>query len=230
MRVKLAYGREGLWVDLPDRKVTVLEPKHAPGLADEAGAIRQALRAPIGTPPLGDLVQAGDTVAIVFSDGTRPQPRERMLPVLLEEFAHVPRERIVLINALGTHRANTAAELEAMLGPAIVGGCRVVQHDAFDPASLTSLGRTSSGHEVRVNAEYMRASVRILTGFVEPHFFAGFSGGPKAVLPGIADQAAVLANHAACMIEHPRATWGVTEGNPVWEEMRTVALMTAPSF
>ena len=229
MRVKLAYGREGLWVDLPDRDVTVVEPSHTPGLADEAAAMRQALRAPLGRPPLRELARASDRVAIVFSDGTRPQPRERMLPVLLEELAHVPRENIVLINALGTHRCNTAEELEAMLGRDVARGYRVVQHDAFDPAALVPLGQLA-GREVLINAEYARATVRILTGLIEPHFFAGFSGGPKAVLPGIVDQATVLANHSPRLLEHPKATWGVTQGNPVWEAMKEVALMAAPTF
>nr|NIO69328.1 DUF2088 domain-containing protein [Anaerolineae bacterium] len=111
MKVKLAYGKEGLWVELPDDNVTVVEPRFVPGLPDETEAIRSALREPIGTPPLRDLVKPDDTVAIVFSDITRPQPRERMLPVLLEELARVPSENIVLINALGTHRPNTEGEL-----------------------------------------------------------------------------------------------------------------------
>ncbi len=230
MKVKLAYGREGLWVDLPERNVTVVAPRHVPGLADEEGALRAALRAPLHTPPLRDLVQPADTVAIVFSDLTRPQPRERMLPVLLAELAHVPREQIVLINALGTHRPNTHEELVGMLGRDLVDGYRVVQHDACDEAHLVDLGQTSFGHRAYVNAEYLRATVRILTGFIEPHFFAGFSGGPKAVLPGLAGQALVLGNHEARMIADPRATWGVTAGNPVWEEMREVALLTHPTF
>ena len=230
MRVRLAYGKEGLWVDLPDRNVTVVEPRYVPGLPDEAQAIRDALRAPVGTPPLRERVRPDDTVAIVFSDITRPQPRDRMLPVLLEEIAHVPRERVVLLNALGTHRPNTADELSGMLGPDIVTNYRVAQHDAWDRANLVHLGRTSYGHEAYINAEYMRASVKILTGFIEPHFFAGFSGGPKAVLPGLAGHDSVLANHDARLIADPKATWGVTEGNPIWEEMREVASVTRPTF
>lgn len=229
MKVRLAYGKQGLWVDLPDGNVTVVEPRYAAGVPDEMEAIRAAVRAPIGSPPLRDLVRPSDSVAVVFSDLTRPQPRDRMLPVLLDELGHVPRSQIVLINALGTHRPNTRNELVSMLGRDIVEAYRVVQHDAW-ASDLVYLGRTSYGHEVSVNGEYMRADVRILTGFIEPHFFAGFSGGPKAVLPGIADAGAVLGNHDARMIGDPRATWGVTGSNPVWEEMREVALMTAPTF
>jgi nickel-dependent lactate racemase len=230
MKVKLAYGKKGLWVALPDDNVTVVEPRFVPGLPDETEAIRSALREPIGTPPLRDLVKPDDTVAIVFSDITRPQPRERMLPVLLEELSHVPSENIVLINALGTHRPNTDEELIEMLGREIAEGYRFVQHDAWDKGNMVYLGPTSFGHETYINGVYMGARVKILSGFIEPHFFAGFSGGPKAVLPGLADERSVLGNHDAEMIGHPRATWGVTEGNPIWEEMREMAAKTEPTF
>jgi nickel-dependent lactate racemase len=230
VKVKLAYGKEGLWVELPDDNVTVVEPRFVPGLPDEIEAIKSTLRRPIGTPPLQDLVKPGDTVAIVFSDITRPQPRERMLPVLLEELSHVSPEKIVLINALGTHRLNTDEELVGMLGKEIVESYRIVQHDAWDRDNMVYLGPTSFGHETYINGVYMEANVKILTGFIEPHFFAGFSGGPKAVLPGLADERSVLGNHDAEMIGHPRATWGVTEGNPIWEEMQEMAAKTEPTF
>jgi len=230
MRIKLAYGNDGLWVDLPEGNTTVVEPTYVPELPDEEEAIRTVLREPMGAPPLRELVNTDDTVAVVFSDITRAQPRQQMLSVLLDEISHVPNERIVLINALGTHRANTEDELVEMLGTTIAGNYRVVQHDAWDEASAVHVGRTSFGHEVYLNGEYMRASVRILTGFIEPHLFAGFSGGPKAVLPGVADQRTILANHGWRMIGDPSATWGVTAGNPLWEEISEVALMTDPAF
>jgi nickel-dependent lactate racemase len=230
VRVKVAYGREGLWVDLPAGNVTVVEPNYQPGLPDEQAALREALRNPIGAPPVSELVTPKDTMAIGLSDLTRPQPRRRMLPVLLDELATVPPEQIVLINALGTHRPNTEAELVEMLGPDIASTYRIVQHNAFDLESHDYLGRTVSGHDMWIDSAYARADVKILTGFIEPHLFAGFSGGPKAVLPGIAAQASILANHSPRMIAHPRATWGVTEGNPIWEEMREVALRTKPAF
>ncbi|HID89707.1 MAG TPA: nickel-dependent lactate racemase [Anaerolineales bacterium] len=231
MRVKLAYGRAGLWVDLPDDAV-VIEPRFVPGLPDERAALRDALRSPIGTAPLRELVRPDDTVAVVFSDLTRPMPNDRVLPPLLEELARagVPDERIVLINGLGTHRPQTEEELTAMLGAEVVHRYRVLQHDAWDGANLVEVARNHQGRPVRVHRAYVEASVRILTGFIEPHFFAGFSGGPKAVLPGIADIDAILDNHGAGMIAHPQATWAVTEGNPIWEEMQKVAQATAPTF
>jgi nickel-dependent lactate racemase len=231
MRVKLAYGRRGLGIELPD-KAAVIEPGFVPGLEDEGAAIVEALRAPVGTPPLGELVGAGDRVAVVFSDLTRPMPNDRVLPPLLEELEHagVPDEAVVLVNALGAHRPQTEAELQRMLGEELAGGYRIVQHDAWDEDSLVEVARNHAGRPVRVNRTYVEASVRILTGFIEPHFFAGFSGGPKAVLPGIASIEAILDNHGPAMIAQPGATWAVTKGNPLWEEMLAVAQSTAPAL
>ena len=233
MHIKLAYGRHGLPIELPDdAPVTVVEPTLLPGLPDEAAALRQALRHPAGTPPLARLVRPGDSVAVVFSDLTRPMPNDRVLPVLLEELAEagVPRERIVLINGLGTHRPQTTDELRRMLGEEIVARYRVVQHDAWDEANLVTVGVNRAGRPVGVNRAYAEASCRILTGFIEPHLFAGFSGGPKAVLPGIAGIEAILDNHGPAMVSDPRATWTVTDGNPIWEEMLDIAQRTAPTF
>jgi len=231
MRIRLAYGVSGLWLDLPDTlDVTVLEPEFVPALPDPEAALRAALAAPLDSPPLRECVRASDRVAIVFSDITRPTPNHLLLPAVLEAIAHVPPEQIVLCNALGTHRANTPEELARLLGPAANGCYRVVQNNAFDPATQVCLGRTSRGHELWINREYMAADVKILTGFIEPHFFAGFSGGGKAAMPGMAGLQTVLGNHDAGMIDHPRATWGVTCGNPIWEEAREAALRTEPAF
>lgn len=231
MRVHLAYGKHGLDVELPPDAL-VVEPRHVPGLPDETAAIRQALRDPIGALPLRELVRRGDRVVVVHSDITRPMPNDRVLPVLLAalEEAGVQPEDITLLNALGTHRRQTPEELVGMLGQEIVERYRCLQHDIWDDDNLVSLGHTSFGHPVRVNRIYMEANVKILTGFIEPHFFAGFSGGPKGVLPSIAGADSVLTNHGAKMIAHPQATWGVTDGNPLWEEMLEVALKTEPTF
>jgi nickel-dependent lactate racemase len=159
-------------------------------------------------------------------------PNDRVLPPLLDELAGagVPDDRIVLVNALGTHRPQTEAELQQMLGEGVAGIYRIVQHDAWDGAALADVAPNHASHMVRANRAYTEASVRILTGFIEPHFFAGFSGGPKAVLPGIADVDSILDNHGAAMLSNPRTTWTVTEGNPLWEEMLSVALATHPTF
>ncbi len=233
MELELAYGREGLKISLPDEAaVTVISPRYVAGLADEGAALRAALEHPLGSPALKQLVRPSDTVAISFCDITRPMPNDRVLPVLLDVLSEtgLPDEKVVLINGLGTHRPQSPDELDRMLGPEIVRRYRIVQHDAWDNANLVGVARNRAGRMVRVNRAYTEASVRILTGFVEPHFFAGFSGGPKAVLPAIADIESILDNHGAQLLSHPRTTWAVTEGNPLWEEIRDVAVATQPTF
>ncbi len=230
MRVDLKYGKTGLQVTLPD-DATVIYPKEMPGLTDEQAALRAALARPIGMPPLSRVVRSRDRVAIVFSDITRPMPSDRVLPVLLQALdGLVPREQILLINGTGTHMANTREELVGMLGQEIVDNYRVVNHDAWDNDNLVDLGLTPQGHRVLVNKAFYQADFKILTGFIEPHIFAGFSGGPKAVLPAVAGIESIMDNHGFAMLNHPRATWGSREGNPVWEEMRAFATMAKPDM
>jgi lactate racemase len=231
MKVKLAYGRNGLEVELPG-ETKVFTPRFVPGLEDEAAALRAALENPIESLPLGEKVKAGQRVVIVHTDITRATPNERILPVLLQvlEQAGVRREDIRLLNGLGTHRPQTEQELRRMLGDKVVEQYCCLQHDCHNEAGLVALGTTSRGNPVRANRDYMEADFKILTGFIEPHFFAGFSGGPKAVLPSLAGAESVFTNHGYEMIAHPNAAWGVTEGNPIWEEMREAALMTRPDF
>jgi nickel-dependent lactate racemase len=230
MRVDLKYGTTGLQVTVPDQ-ATVIYPRPTPGLLDEAAALRAALAAPLGVAPLSRTVRPTDRVAIVFSDITRPMPSARVLPVLLEELGKiVPREQILLINGTGTHMANTRDELIGMLGQEIVENYRVVNHDAWDNDNLVDLGLTPQGHRVLVNRAFHQADVKILTGFIEPHIFAGFSGGPKALLPAIAGIESIMDNHGYAMLNSPHATWGSREGNPVWEEMRAFARMVCPDL
>ncbi len=231
MLIELPYGRTGITIELPD-SVDVVQGRLVPGLQDEAGAIREALQAPLGCGPLSSMVKPGQRVTIVHSDITRATPNTVILPVLLVELeqAGILREDITLLNGLGTHRRQTEAEMRSLLGDFVVDHYRCIQHDPYDDANLTPLGTTRRGSPVRINRAYMEADVRILTGFIEPHFFAGFSGGPKAVLPSIAGAESVATNHSFAMIGDPQATWGVTTGNPIWEEMLEVALRTRPTF
>jgi len=231
MKINLAYGKMGLEIELPDGlDVTVVEPEYVPGLPEPEAALREALEAPIEAPPLRDVVKADDKVGVVFSDITRPTPNHLILPAVVKELAHVPRENIALFNALGTHRPNTDDELRGMLGSTLVDGYRIVQNNAFDPSTQMQMGTTSRGHDVWLNQELVECDVKILTGFIEPHFFAGFSGGGKAIMPGMAGQHTVLGNHDAGMVGDPKATWGVTWGNPIWEEVREVALRAGNVF
>lgn len=231
MRINLAYGKTGLPLDLDGSlNVTVVEPKFVPALADPAAAVRAALETPMGSPPLREVVRPGTRVGVVFSDITRPAPHPLLLGAVLEVLDAVPGVEVTLFNALGTHRPNTEAELRTMVGDAIFERRRIVQNEPFDPATQVRVGVTSKGHETWINAELMRCDLKVLTGFIEPHLFAGFSGGGKAIMPGMAGQRTVLGNHDAGMIGHPQAIWGVTHGNPIWEEVREVAGQAGRSF
>ncbi len=176
-------------------------------------------------------MRRGQTVAISACDITRPQPRELMIPAILEELDGLvdPGDVVVLV-ATGTHRGNSEAELRAMFGDEVVDAVRIVNHDSRDRASLTWLGEFGAGVPVWLNSEWVDADVRITTGFVEPHFFAGFSGGPKLVAPGLAALETVLVLHDARRIGHPRATWGIIEGNPVHDDVRAIAEATGVTF
>src|SRR6266404_3961378 len=230
MKVQLAYGEGHLSVELPGDRTTVIEPTHTPGLADERSEILRALDAPIGARPLREWIQPGNRICILFTDITRATPNERLIPWLLEYLADIPREQITLVNQLGTHRPNTTAELEQMLTPAIVRNYRVLNHEPENAEALVQRGTTRDGTPALLNRLFVEADVRIVTGFIEPHFFAGFSGGPKGIMPGVAGLETVVSNHGAKNIGDSNSSFGITEGNPIWEEMRDIALRAGPSF
>ncbi|MCL4787800.1 MAG: nickel-dependent lactate racemase, partial [Verrucomicrobia bacterium] len=230
MKVNLAYGQGHLPVELPDDRTTVIAPTHTPGLADERGAVLAALDQPIGARPLREWIKPGDRVCILFTDITRATPNERLIPWLLDYLKDVPREHITLLNQLGTHRPNTTAELERMLTPEVVRNYRVVNHEPENPAALVQLGTTRDGTPALLNKHAVEADVRIVTGFIEPHFFAGFSGGIKGLVPGVAGLQTVMSNHGAKNIGDARSTFGITEGNPLWEDLRDIALRAGRSF
>jgi nickel-dependent lactate racemase len=230
MNVKLAYGQGHLNVDLPEDRTTIIEPAHNAGLPDEKAAVLQALREPIGAKPLRESIPPGAKICIVFTDITRATPNERIIPWLLEYLGDIPREQITLLNALGTHRPNTREELERLLTPEVVRDYRVINHEPENPEALVQLGVTRGGVPALINRHLVEADFRITTGFIEPHFFAGFSGGVKGVMPGVAGLETVMSNHGAHNIGDPRATFGITEGNPLWEELRDIALRVGPTF
>ena len=225
MRVELAYGEEGLAIEVPDG-TDVVVPQHTEPLNRPREALLRAIREPVAGPSLRSLVTRGCRVAVSVCDITRAQPREPVLEALFEELdGLVSPEDMTLLIATGTHRANTEEELVAMLGEEAASRCRVVNHDARDDSSLVDLGVAGAGVPVRLAREWVDADVRITTGFVEPHFFAGFSGGPKMIAPGLAGLETVLVLHDAARVGHPRATWGVIEGNPMHEDIRAIAAL-----
>jgi nickel-dependent lactate racemase len=231
VKIRLPYGEKSLEINLPDYlNIDVLEPRHREALPDQAAAIENALLRPINSKPLRGIVKQSDTVGIVINDTTRPMPYKIILPILLRELGNIPNEQILLFNATGTHRPNTDVELTEMLGENILSKYRIIQNDAGERSSHEFAGTTKSGNDVWLHKAYLDCDIRILTGFIEPHFFAGFSGGGKAVMPGLALLETILANHSVSNIDHPKATWGVTYGNPIWEEIQQAASLAPPSF
>ena len=189
-----------------------------------------ALRSPLAGPPLADRVRSGDHVAVVFPDLTRPMPNRTVLPPLLAELARagVPDDHITLLCATGTHRQASPAEMEELIGADVLARYALVDHDATSDAHLP-VGEVD-GTPILLQREYVEADVRIVTGFVEPHFFAGFSGGPKGVCPGLAATETILEAHHPRRIADARSTFVTRAGNPVHDFVRAAAALAPPDL
>ncbi|MCM3714520.1 nickel-dependent lactate racemase [Alkalihalobacillus oceani] len=229
METTLLYGKQGLTITVPD-EATIVEPKDIPKLEDDEAAVLSALRNPIGTAPLREMVKETDKVAIVISDITRPTPNEKLVPWLIKELSHVPLENFVVINGTGTHRDQTEEEFVQMLGQWVVDNIRIINNHCHDKESLKKVGESRFGCDVYLNKEYVEADFKIVTGFIEPHFFAGFSGGPKGIMPGIAGIETIMTFHNARMIGDPLSTWGNMTNNPVQDMTREVNSFCKPDF
>src|SRR5215212_12044453 len=186
MLTHLQYGQDGLQVEIPSDNVTIIAPQFIPGLPNEAAAFTDAVRSPINSKPLKELISATDKVAIVIPDITRPLPNDRLLDWLIAELDHVPTENFTIINGTGSHRTNTPTELEQMVGKEVAARYYIVNHNSHDAATLKLAGKTADGRDVYFNKEYVEADKRIVMGFIEPHFMAGFSGGYKGIFPAVA--------------------------------------------
>lgn len=220
MKVHLQYGNDGIEAEIPSSRVTVLAPQFVPGLADEEASFRDAVRNPVESAPLKDLIRSDERVAVVIPDLTRPLPSTRLLPWIFEELSHVAAGRFTIINGTGSHRVNSREELASMVGAEVLARYRVVNHSAHDPAGLTLAGTTMDGRPVLMNREYVTADRRIVLGFIEPHFMAGFSGGYKGVFPALADIDSIMHYHRASVIGDERSTWGRLEDNPTQDQIR----------
>lgn len=187
---------------------------------DETEEVRAALRNPIGSLPLAELAKDVPDVCVIASDHTRPVPSRIIMPELLKELRRYnPSIRITILIATGFHRETTKAELIAKFGEKIVEEEKIVVHDSSDQNMLAYLGTLPSGGELSINRLAAEASLLVSEGFIEPHFFAGFSGGRKSVLPGIAARETVFANHCAEFINDPHSRTGILDGNPIHRDM-----------
>ncbi len=231
LRVHLEYGTTGLDLDVPSSNVDVITPRFVPGLLDEAEAFRAAVRDPIGGgKPLRETVRSAERVAVVIADITRPLPSERLLPWIFQELAHVPAEHITVVNGTGSHRVQTPAELAEMVGTDIASHYRVVNHDAHDASTLVEVGKSLDGRPVRLARAYVEADRRIVLGFIEPHFMAGFSGGYKGVFPAVADIASIMHYHRAAVIGDVGSTWGNLNANPTQDQIRHAGALLPVDF
>jgi len=233
MRAHLSFGRNGLEVELPPGfNYKFLEARSAAPLADEAGAIAEALDAPIGAPPLEVLARGKKSAAISVCDITRPVPYRRLLPPLLErlERAGVPRDSILILIATGLHRLATESEVFEILGAEIASTYRWGNHNARDLSGHRYLGLSSSGTPVYIDERFVSADLRLTAGLIEPHMMLGFSGGRKLVVPGQAARETILVLHSPKFMRDPRAVEGSVEGNPLHEEMLEIARMAGQDF
>jgi lactate racemase len=231
--VHLSFGKQGLKATLPDGfDYTILEARSATPLAHAEAAIADALDGPVECPPLKDLANGKQSAAISVCDITRPTPNRIVLPHLLRrlETAGISRSNIRILIATGLHRGATPAEINEIVGPEIAGQYAVENHDARDLASHRHLGATPAGTPVYIDERFVSADLRITLGFIEPHLMAGFSGGRKLVVPGLAAQETIKVLHSPKFMREPRAVEGSIETNPLHRELVEIAGMAGHRF
>ena len=233
MRVRLDYGKNGLEAELPDDNlIGVLGLSPAAALQDPKHAVDRALAAPIGTAPLAELAMGRGSACIVICDITRPVPNKILLPPVLRtlEKAGIKTDNITILIATGTHRPNLGDELNSLVGTEVAARYQIVNHDCRDAATHRDLGVSPNGVPVRLNAAYCDADLKITIGLIEPHFMAGYSGGRKLIMPGLAAFETVQHWHCPRFLESPLATNGVVDGNPVHQESLAIARMAPPDL
>ena len=229
--IRIPYGRSFLEYDEGNAPVLTsrIGELKAQGSGEEI--VRAAMAEPIDSPPLRELAKGKKNCVVIISDHTRPVPSRDILPPMLEELrAGSPEIEITLLVATGFHRPTSKKELEDKLGREIMASCRIVVHDCRDAASNVEIGTLPSGAPCVIDRLAVETELLVAEGFIEPHFFAGFSGGRKSVLPGVADQVTVLGNHCSRFIDSSFARTGILEGNPIHEDMLAAAEMAKLAF
>ena len=223
MQISIPYGRTHLTAEIPEARVqAVLKSNlesYVPAMG-ETELVEAALAAPIGSATLEELVAGKENIVLIASDHTRPVPSKVLVPPMLAAIRRGnPDAKLTILIATGCHRGTTKAELVEKFGPEIVEKENIVIHDCTDEANMVTIGTLPSGGSLRINRVAAEADLLISEGFIEPHFFAGFSGGRKSVLPGVAAKETVYWNHNAEFIASPFARTGILEGNPIHRDM-----------
>ena len=233
MKIRLAYGREGLEVEVPEKNLAkILTMKSTPPLADPLGAVKDSLLHPIGCPPLGEFASKAQSVCIVVCDFTRPVPNRLLLPPILHilETKGIQRQNITILVATGLHRPSTPAELEMMFGSDILHRYTIVDHRASIVEEQRYVGRTRRNTPVYVDERYCSADLKITIGFIEPHLMAGFSGARKVVAIGCAGEETIKTLHSPAFLDDPLCCEGSIDRNPLHHELLEIAHMAGHDF
>jgi len=230
MQAGLLCGQKRVDLDLPDF-VTLLEMKPLAPVADPEGAVRESLSSPILSAPLAEIAAGRKNACIVISDITRPVPNKVILPPILEtlERCGIRKKDVTILIATGMHRPNLGAELESMVGGAVAAEYRIVNHYCRKAEEYRKIDEID-GAPIEINRHYLDSDLKILTGLIEPHFYAGYSGGRKAVLPGISSYETMKFMHSYRMIDHPKVTNCVLDGNPFHEYGLRVTELAGADF
>ena len=232
MRIDLLYGKNGLVLDLPENlDVTVIRKHPMTPIKDATEAVYRALDDPVGCPSLSKLAHDKKTACILICDITRPVPNGILLPPLIDTLtrAGMDRKNILILVATGLHRPNEGKELREIIGSdKIFETIPIKNHFARDRAAHVDLGTTSKGIPMGIDRRFVEADLKIITGLVEPHFMAGYSGGRKVVAPGVAFQDTILTFHTAHILEHPRAANCILKDNPLHEAQLEIVRAIGP--
>lgn len=232
--IHFPYGKETMSLDIPQDRFTaelVSEMHHYKPALSQEELVRESLEHPYGTPKLSAMAEGKKKIVIIASDHTRPVPSKIIIPQMLAEIRKgSPDADVTILISTGCHRETTKDELLNKFGPDIMNSEKIVVHDCDDAANLVSLGKLPSGGELIVNRLAVEADLLVAEGFIEPHFFAGFSGGRKSVLPGVASRKTVIYNHNAEFIASDNARTGIVEGNPIHIDMLYAARTARLAF
>ena len=229
--ISIPYGKTHISFDIPCNGILTSRIEELASEKTGLQLVEEAMASPIGSMPLEKLAEGKRTCTVIISDHTRPVPSRDILPPVLKALRQGnPDIDITLLVATGFHRPTTTVELEAKLGPEIAGSEKIRVHDAFDPASNVEIGVLPSGARLVIDRAAVETDLLVSEGFIEPHFFAGFSGGRKSILPGVCDAVTVLGNHCGEFIASPFARTGILENNPLHRDMVAAAELAKLAF
>ncbi len=231
MIIKIRYGKGNIELDADPSLANwhIIQPKQEEPIKDLDVAFHQSFTAPIGCPSISELIKPTDRLIIVTSDGTRSVPHQVLLKQLIR-FLNIPIENIAILIGNGTHRRNTPREIEEMFGYELANSLRILNHDSYNNDQNILVGKTESRGNVYINKHYLKADKRIVLGSIEPHFFAGFSGGAKGIVPAIAGLETIFHLHCAELISNPKSTWCELDANPIHKEILEMVSLCPPDF